>query len=56
MIQGALVIPVVLGFAVAMGGTVWAKSDIKDKLQMSQNATVTIDQAVKTATERSPAR
>jgi hypothetical protein len=38
------------------GATAWAKSETKEKLQMSQNATVTIEQAIKTATEKVPGK
>ena len=38
MRQHGLVIPMVVGLALAAGGTAWAKSETKEKLQMSQNA------------------
>jgi len=38
------------------GGTAWGKSDTKHKLQMAEQATVTIEQAIKTATEKVPGR
>lgn len=56
MRQGALVIPMVLGLGLVWGGTAWAKSDTKEKLQMSQNATVTIEQAIKTAEDKVPGK
>lgn len=52
----ALVFPVVMGLALVVNGTAWAKSETKEKLQMSQNATITIDQAIKTATEKVPGK
>jgi uncharacterized membrane protein YkoI len=52
--RGLVVLAV--GLAVAFGGTAWAKSETKEKLQMSQNATVTIEQAIKTATEKVPGK
>ncbi|ALA58434.1 PepSY domain-containing protein [Nitrospira moscoviensis] len=52
--RGLVVLAV--GLAVAFGGTAWAKSETKEKLQMSQNATITIDQAIKTATEKVPGK
>lgn len=56
MRQHGLVFPAVLGLVLVTGGTAWAKSETKDKLQMSQNATITIDQAIKTATEKVPGK
>lgn len=56
MRQRGLVFPAVLGLVLVMGGTAWAKSETKDKLQMSQNATITIDQAIQTATEKVPGK
>jgi uncharacterized membrane protein YkoI len=49
-----MIVPIVISVALAMG-TVWADST-KDKLQMSQNAKITIDQAIKSATERVPGK
>ena len=40
-----MIMPIVISVALAVG-TVWADST-KDKLQMSQNAKITIDQAIK---------
>jgi uncharacterized membrane protein YkoI len=56
MRHSGLVFPAVLGLALVTGGTAWAKSDTKEKLQMSQNATITIDEAIKTATEKVPGK
>jgi uncharacterized protein YpmB len=56
MARGGLVIPMVVGLGLAFGATAWAKSETKEKLQMSQNATVTIEQAIKTATEKVPGK
>jgi uncharacterized membrane protein YkoI len=49
-----MIMPIVISVALAVG-TVWADST-KDKLQMSQNAKITIDQAIKSATERVPGK
>lgn len=56
MAQRGLVVSLILGLAVIFGGTAWAKSEIKEKLQMSQNATITIDQAIKAAGEKVPGK
>lgn len=56
MAQRGPVIPMVTGLAILIGGTAWAKSEIKEKLHMSQNATVTIEQAIKTASEKVPGK
>lgn len=56
MRQHGLVIPMVVGLALAAGGTAWAKSETKEKLQMSQNATITIDQAIKMANDKVPGK
>lgn len=49
-----MIMPIAISVALAVG-TVWADST-KDKLQMSQNAKITIDQAIKSATERVPGK
>ena len=49
-------IALAVGLALIAGGTAWAKSETKDKLQMSQSATITIDQAIKTATDKVPGK
>jgi uncharacterized membrane protein YkoI len=49
-----MIMPIVFSVAIAVG-TVWADSS-KDILQMSQNAKITIDQAIKSATERVPGK
>lgn len=49
-----MIMPIVISVALAVG-TVLADST-KDKLQMSQNAKITIDQAIKSATERVPGK
>jgi uncharacterized membrane protein YkoI len=49
-------IPLVVILAFAVSGVSWAKSETKEKLQLSQNATVTIDQAIKTATDKIPGK
>ncbi len=49
-----MIMTIVISVALAVG-TVWADST-KDKLQMSQNAKITIDQAIKSATERVPGK
>lgn len=55
MRRQVLVTTMVIGLGV-MSGTVWAKSETKDKLQMSQQATVTIDQAIKAAEGKVPGK
>ncbi|HJT21302.1 MAG TPA: PepSY domain-containing protein [Nitrospira sp.] len=42
--------------SVFMGGTAWAKADTKQKLALSQHATVTVEQAIRSATERVPGK
>ncbi len=49
-----MIMPVIIGAVLAVG-TVWAGST-KEKLQMSQSAKVTIDQAIKSAMERVPGK
>lgn len=53
--------PRTLGISLVVGlgllaGPAWAKSETKEKLHMSQQATVTIDQAIKTAEEKVPGK
>ncbi len=50
-----LVVSMVVGLGL-LAGSAWAKSDTKEKLQMSQQAKVTIDQAIKTAEEKVPGK
>ena len=56
MRQRVIVLPVAIGLALVASGTAWAKSDIKQKLQMAESATITIDQAIKTANEKVPGK
>ncbi len=51
-----LVLALALSAALVTAGTAWAKSEVKEKLELSQNATVTIDQAIKAATEKVPGK
>jgi len=51
-----MIMSLVAGAAGLVAGTAWAKSETKEKLQLSQSATVTIDQAIKSATERVPGK
>ncbi|HEU4683545.1 MAG TPA: PepSY domain-containing protein [Nitrospira sp.] len=56
MRRSVLLISLVIGLALLAGGTAWAKSKTKEKLQLSEQATVTVDQAIKSATERVPGK
>ncbi len=50
------ILSVAAGFALLASGTAWAKSEINEKLQLSQSATVTIDQAIKAAEDKVPGK
>jgi uncharacterized membrane protein YkoI len=45
-----------VGLALVASGPAWAKSETKEKLQLSESATITIDQAIKTANEKVPGK
>jgi len=52
MNRSTLIMSMAVGLTLVAGGTVWAKPDAKEKLLMAQHATVTAEQAIKSATER----
>ncbi len=56
MTRQAFISMVAIGALSTFAGPALAKSDTKEKIQMSQNATVTIDQAIKSASDKVPGK